>query len=156
MKNKTSCKSGFTLIELLVVVLIIGILASIALPQYQKAVDKAHAMEAVVQGRALQNALLLYYQNTGNTYTEDFEVLDWTLPDNLQWFWSGNHYETAALKSGSRFEVALWGGGNSYGLFCKVGANNKRGDKVCKQLGSFSHSNSGGTNYYLIHRAYLH
>ena len=56
---------GFTLIELLVVVLIIAILASVALPQYQKAVEKSRLTEALNTVRVLKLGIESYFLSQG-------------------------------------------------------------------------------------------
>ena len=56
---------GFTLIELLVVVLIIGILAAVAVPQYQKAVEKSRISEMIVILNNLEKANELHRISKG-------------------------------------------------------------------------------------------
>ncbi|MBR3631485.1 MAG: prepilin-type N-terminal cleavage/methylation domain-containing protein [Elusimicrobiaceae bacterium] len=76
-------KKGFTLIELLIVVLIIGVLSAIALPQYEKAVEKSRAAEPMTLLSALGKAQEVYYMANG-TYADTFDLLDVQIPNNYQ------------------------------------------------------------------------
>lgn len=75
MKNE----QAFTLIELLVVVLIIGILAAVALPQYKFAVYKSKLTQVVTLMKAVKQANQLFFLNNGY-YTNDFTQWDIDLP----------------------------------------------------------------------------
>ena len=76
MKNANISRlGGFTLIELLVVVLIIGILAAMAMPQYFKAVERTRMAEAVTLMDSVAKAQRRKFMQT-NRYAEFFEGLD--------------------------------------------------------------------------------
>ena len=110
-------KKGFTLIELLVVVLIIGILAAIALPQYTTAVQKSRAAEALSMLGSIRYAAERYRLQTSNwpTTTEGFSVLDIEVPTSSANFdyaivttdgGAGNFVAKATNKKGDAYVLA--------------------------------------------------
>lgn len=70
---------GFTLIELLVVVLIIGILAAIAVPQYQKAVMKTNLHKGIPLVESLYQSQQAYFL-AQDRFASNVDDLDLSIP----------------------------------------------------------------------------
>ena len=171
---------AFTLIELLVVVLIIGILAAIALPQYRVAVAKARLAAAIPAVASMKQAAEAYYM-ANNEYVNDISAYDIAYPICNTALTTG-HCRRA---DGTWFDVATGSGActwdvagiimngddaiNSYGIcldhsnhpgkvYCGAAKNNSVANQVCQSMGGtfnrlgkcISTANKTPCNIYLL------
>ena len=130
-------KAGFTLIELLVVVLIIGILAAVAVPQYQIAVAKSRYIQGMTLCDAVYKAQQVYYM-VNNSYSKTFEDLDIELP-------TGGRKDTTDPNSEKiiypNFMIA-----NYNGILCEVYSKDPSEVEDRATLGASYHLYYNGTN----------
>ncbi len=161
VKNLSKVKyGGFTLIELLVVVLIIGILAAVALPQYEKAVTRSRLSQAFILGNHFRNAEKLYHMANGE-YADSYEKLGADLPAESRLsdprtlvvkkfsyaLASGNAENIGA----DRVTVSSLPGGvsllfmfNGMTRCCSYAASNWKGTAMCEMLGAVGEPSDGG------------
>ena len=146
-------KKAFTLIELLVVVLIIGVLAAIALPQYTLAVEKARLTEALTNIKTIEEQIKLYDLEHPGTAARFSDIISVDLSGG-EWIDTSNEstYLTKFFSYGiyirsDRMEILVYRRNddnyyvlqvigqknNPAGHFCWTG-NTEFGEKICKQL----------------------
>lgn len=97
-------KKGFTLLELLVVVLIIGVLAGIALPQYRKSVEKAKLAEALLSFKTIKESVERYVLANGLVNGRpEMSIEDIPLDIEL----SGGEFEDSFYKT-KNYRYSVW------------------------------------------------
>ena len=136
VKNKESknkqFKKGFTLIEMLVVVLIIGILAGIALPQYTNAVEKSKASEALLILKSLRDHQALCFTQKGEDAPE---CQDGSIDENI--FAYANILEIKADPECFDSVCGYATNDFTYGVNFYIISANRRGEKYLLQTSAY-------------------
>ena len=107
-------RRAFTLIELLVVVVIIAILAAVAVPQYQRALEKSKATQAFALIKSIYHAQTTFYLSHGK-YATSFNELDVEIP-----FTGSVPYYTNSVAKDTRsnddWSAQIYGSDASFGI----------------------------------------
>ena len=161
MKNQ-----AFTLIELLVVVLIIGILAAIAVPQYQVAVVKSRYATLKSLVKSIAEAQSSYYL-ANNIFADSFDKLDISMPSgrdeeqstpgNYVYSWGYCHFggsanQVVCYNSAINMQYQLYPNTNQQVCVSFDLDINSAQNKVCMQETGIvrdkcNHTSSGYCNY---------
>lgn len=124
-KNYFCEKKGFTLIEILVVILIIGVLATIAFPKYEKSVWRSRSIELLQHARALKRAQELYILANGKNPINISDMdLSWpgftsTCSSDFSSYGLNSSTKKACITNGEFVLFFRPGSGHIFALFAK-------------------------------------
>ena len=125
MRDLSGSKRGFTILEVVIVVVLIGVLAAIALPEYANFLERGKVTEAVNAIGSIKSAELIYKMRndvyvsiTQNTQSRLSEYLKLDIPSTGNWYYHSSTTTTPGGFTVSAFRLPS--GGTLNGTYIRL------------------------------------